>query len=158
MSVTYIYSIDSAGDLTSASTNSTSGNTMNTDELLWVTSGSTVSGAVLQTSSVSLTGSGTAVTNPGGSNWSYNGGSITASGQHITQPLTGGAALVDNGATLTQATADSGAGILVLSGGTASGTILGGGFLTITSGGTAVDTVTSGGNENLYNGALATST
>lgn len=158
MSVTYIYAIDSAGDLTSASTNSTSGNTLDTNELLWVTSGSTVSGATLQVSSVSVTGSGTAVTNPGGSTWAYNGGSITAQGQHITQPLTGGAALVDNGATLTQATVYGGAGVLVLSGGTTNGTLLSGGFESIVSGGTASNTVTDGGNENIYAGASATST
>ena len=35
MSVTYIYSVDSAGDLTSAGTSSTSGNTLSTNELLW---------------------------------------------------------------------------------------------------------------------------
>lgn len=156
MSVSYIYAIDSAGDLTSASTGSTSGNTMNTDELLWVTSGSTVSGAILQISSVSLTGSGSAVTNPGNGHWVYNGGSIT--GQGVTQPLSGGAALVDSGATLTQATADLGGGIMVLSGGVTSGSILSGGFETIVSGGTASATVTEGGNENVYNGGSATST
>lgn len=158
MSVTYIYAVDSAGDLTSAGTSSTSGNTLDTNELLWVTSGSTVSLAVLQTSAVSLTGSGTAVTNPGGSTWAYNGGSITANGQHITQPLTGGAAVIDNGATLVSATVDTGAGVLVLSGGATSTTILDGGFETVTSGGTAFGTITSGGNENIYAGATASAT
>lgn len=158
MSVTYIYAVDSAGDLTSAGTSSTSGNTLETNELMWVTSGTTVTLAVLETSAVSLTGSGTAVTNPGGSTWAYNGGSITASGQHITQPLTGGAALIDNGATLISATVDPGAGVLVLSGGTTSSTVLEGGYETVTSGGTAVGTITSGGNQNLYAGATGSAT
>lgn len=156
MSVTYYYTVDNGQDVTSASTSSTSGNTLNTDELMVVTSGSTVTNAVLQTSAVSLTGSGTAVSNPGGSQWVYNGGSIT--GQGLSQPLTGGAALVTSGGILSGATVDLGAGVLVLSGGTANGTILSGGFVSVVSGGTLSGTVTSGGNENIYNGGTASAT
>jgi autotransporter passenger strand-loop-strand repeat protein len=156
MSVTYYYTVDNGQTVTSAGTSSTSGNTLNTDEMMLVGSGSTVSAAVLQTSSVDLTGSGTAVTNPGGSQWVYKGGSIT--GQGVTQPLTGGAALVTSGGNLDATTVDLGGGVMVLSGGTANGTVLSGGFVTVMSGGATSGTVTSGGNENIYNGGTASGT
>lgn len=155
MSVTYYYTTDNGAIVTSAGTSSTSGNVLNTNEMMLVGSGSTVTGAVLEVSAVDLTGSGTAVSNPGGSSWVFNGGSIT--GQGVTQPLSGGAAVVASGGVLNGATVDLGGGVMVLSGGTASGTILDEGFQTIVSGGIASGTITSGGNENIYAGGSSTS-
>ena len=62
MSVTYYY--ETANGLTGAATSTTSGSTVDTNELLVVTSGSTISAPVLTVSAVSLTGSGTAASTP----------------------------------------------------------------------------------------------
>ena len=155
MSVINYYE-QSNGTLTSAATNTTSGNTVLTNELMVVTSGSAVTGALLGTSAVDLTGSGTAVSNPGGNLWVYNGGSISAGG--VTFGLTGGAAVIESGGSLVSATVGAGAGVIVEAGAATSVTTLINGFEAIESGGVTSGTVVSSGEQYVYSGGLASAT
>ena len=151
MSVTYYY--ETANGLTGAATSTTSGSTVDTNELLVVTSGSTISAPVLTVSAVSLTGSGTAASTP--SDVVYNGGSVTISG--VVEPLSGGAAVVTSGGIIVSGYAYGGDGIMV-DGGTTSGSILSGGFEDVLSGGVTSATLVSGGSQSVYAGGTANAT
>ncbi|GEM_PF-2677801 len=148
MSVTYYY--ETANGLTAGATTTTSGSVVETNELLVVTSGSTISAPQLVVSAVDLTGSGTAAAQPAGV--VYNGGSITVSGN--TETLTGGAAVVQSGGIIVSGVANAGDGIIV-EGGTTSGSIVSGGFEDVYSGGVTSSTTVSGGSQSVYSGGVA---
>jgi autotransporter passenger strand-loop-strand repeat protein len=153
MSVTYIF--ETASGLTGSTTSTTSGITLNSNELLAVTSGSTVTGTILQVSAVDLTGSGTAVSNPGNGQWVVSGGNVVVNG--VTETLDGGGLIVTSGGIANTTSAGAGTGIIVL-GGTTSGTSLNGGFEAIFSGGVTNTTSMSGGIQDIYSGGTASGT
>ena len=157
MSVTYYY--DTANGLTSASTSTTSGMTLVTDQVMVVTSGSSVSAPVLLVSGVDLTGSGTAISDPGNGQWVFNGGSASSSVvvNGITETLTGGALIVTSGG-IANTTADGPGGGIIVLGGTTSGTVLNGGFEAVFSGGVTNATAMSGGIQDVWAGGTASGT
>jgi autotransporter passenger strand-loop-strand repeat protein len=152
MSVTYYY--DTANGLTSASTTTTSGNTLVTDNFLVVTSGSTVTAPVFLVSSVDLSTSGTAAANPTGASLVYNGGNVVATVSGVSETLDGGGAIVTSGGIITSGTVEFG-GALFVQGGVTSGTIVSGGLELVFSGGLASGSVVSAGTQGIYAGGTA---
>jgi autotransporter passenger strand-loop-strand repeat protein len=152
MSVTYYY--ETTNGLTSAATSTVSAMTIVSDQLMVVTSGSTVTSPVLLTSAADLTGSGSAVSNPGDGQWVYNGGTVTISG--ISEPVVGGAALVTSGGIVISAYVEDGAGLFV-EGGTTSGSLISGGYESVFSGGLASGSIVSAGSQSVFSGGTAIS-
>jgi autotransporter passenger strand-loop-strand repeat protein len=155
MSVTYYY--DTANGLTSASTSTTSGMTVVTDQVMVVTSGSTVSAATLLVSSVDLTGSGTAAANPAGATLTYNGGFVVATVSGVSETLDAGTAIVQSGGAIVSSTIEFGGAIFV-EGGVTSSTINSGGVELVFSGGLASGSVTSAGTQAVYAGGTVSGT
>ena len=151
MSVTYYY--ETANGLTAGATSTTSGSTVDTNEMLVVTSGSSITSPILVVSAVDLTGSGSAASQPAGV--VYNGGSATVGG--VTEALSGGIAVVQSGGAITSGVVNTGGGIFV-EGGATSGSILSGGFEDVLSGGVASGTSVSAGVQGVYGGGVASST
>lgn len=152
MSVTYYF--DTANGLTSAATSTTSGMTLVTDQVMVVTSGSTVSAPTLLVSAVDLTGSGTASGNPAGATLVYNGGNVIATVSGVAETLSAGAAIVQAGGAIVSGVVEFG-GALFVEGGVTSTTTVSGGVELVFSGGLASGSTVSAGTQAVYNGGTA---